>query len=226
MFLRLVRYGSSVFIALGQTASMRGGQALRIHRARIKGMTLTSAEYLAKAIGAAIGGGGAHQYEATSTSQHGKDIEQWAIVVFPGTFYWSSKSLRTGRIQSFDPETLSLHTGEESISLTLDRIPRSFPEAVMLAFPLSLPIWGRDHDEYHPISVEEQGNDVVLMLRHQKDKALFGSYTFDGESGRAKRFVTPMQVLQQEVLLPNASNSSGVSFGFVSGTATTIQEGL
>ncbi|MBT2550864.1 hypothetical protein [Arthrobacter sp. ISL-65] len=188
-------------------------------------MTPTS-EYLAKAIGAAIGGGGAHQYEATSTSQYGKDIEQWGIVVIPGTFYWSSKSLRTGRIQSFDPQTLSLHDGEESISLTLDRIPRSFPEAVMLAFPLSLPIWGRDHDEYHPVSVEQQENDVLLMLRHQTEKALFGSYTFDGESGRAKRLVTPTQVLQQEVKLSSTSNGAGVSFGFVAGSDTSIQDGL
>jgi hypothetical protein len=136
-------------------------------------MTPTSAEYLAKAIGAAIGGGGAHQYEATSTSQYGKDIEQWAIVVIPGTLYWSSKSLRTGRIQFFDPQALSLRDGEESISLTLDRIPRCFPEAVKLAFPLSLPIWGRDHDEYHPFSAEQQDNDVVLMLRHQKGQGPF-----------------------------------------------------
>ncbi|MFC7848644.1 hypothetical protein ACFUTU_09230 [Arthrobacter sp. NPDC057388] len=189
-------------------------------------MTLTSAEYLAKAIGAAMGGGGAHQYEATSTLQYGSEVERWAIVIIPGTLYWSSKSLSTGRIQSFDPQTLSLHDGQESISLSLDRIPRTFPDAVKLGFPLSLPIWGRDRDEYHPISVEHQDNDVVLILRHQKDRALFGSYTFDGESRRAKRLVTPTQVLQQEVKLPDTTNSAGVSFGFVSGTARCTDNDL
>ncbi|UKA52394.1 hypothetical protein LFT45_11490 [Arthrobacter sp. FW305-BF8] len=64
---------------------------------------------------------------------------------------------------------------EQSIPLSLDRIPHSFPEAVKPAFPLSLYIWGRDHDEYIPISAGQQDNDVVLILRHQKDKALFGS---------------------------------------------------
>jgi hypothetical protein len=57
----------------------------------------------------------------------------------------------------------------------------------------------------------------VLILRHQKDKAIFGSYTFDRESGRAKRLVTPTQVLKQEVKLIESSDG-GISFGFVAGT--------
>ena len=186
-------------------------------------MTLSSSEYLATAIGTAIGGGDAHQYEATSTSQYGNVTEQWAIVVIPGTFYWSAESLRSGRIQSFDPNTLTLHNGEESLQLSVDRIPRSFPEPVKLAFPLSLPIWGRLRDEYHPIAVEDQGNDTVLILRHQKDKSIFGSFAFDRETGRAKRLVTPTQLLDQEVKLPNPSGDPGVSFGFVAGSERTTQ---
>lgn len=136
-------------------------------------MTLSSSEYLAMAIGTALSGGGGHHYEATSTVQYGNDIEQWAIDVTPGTLSWTSRSLRTGRIQSFDPRTMSLHDGEESMQLSLDRIPHSFPEPVQLAFPLSLPIWGRHRDEYHPISVEEQDNATVLVLRHRKDKGIY-----------------------------------------------------
>jgi hypothetical protein len=185
-------------------------------------MTLSPSENLAMAIGTAISGGGAHQYEATSTSQYGNVIEQWAIVVIPGTFYWSARSISTGRIQSFDPRMLALHDGEESIELSVDRIPHSFPEPVKLGFPLSLPIWGRHRDEYHPISVEDQDNDVVLMLRHQKDKGIFGSFTFDRESGRAKRLVTPTQLLQQEVKILDSSAGPGVSFGFVAGTEKNV----
>jgi hypothetical protein len=187
-------------------------------------MTLSSSEYLAMAIGAALGGGGPHQYEATSTSQYGNVIEQWAIIVIPGTFYWSARSLGTGRIESFDPNTLSLHDGEESRQLSLDRIPHSFPEPVKLAFPLSLPIWGRPRDEYHPISVEDQDNDTVLMLRHQKDKSMFGSFTFDRETGRAKRLVTPTQLLHQDVKVLDSSRDPGVvNFGFVAGKGKTVQ---
>lgn len=181
-------------------------------------MTLISDEALAMAIGAAIGGGSTHQFEAISTSQHGNDVEQWAIVAVPGTFHWSAKSLRTGRMQSFDPDTLSLRDGEDSRELSLHRIPHSFPEAVKLAFPLSLPIWGRNRDEYHPISAEQQDTDIVLILRHQKDQAIFGSYTFDRESGRAKRLVTPTQVLQQEVKRIGSPDGPGINFGFVAGT--------
>lgn len=185
-------------------------------------MTLSSSELLAMAIGAAMDGGGPHMFEATSRSQHGNVVEQWAIVVVPGTFYWSATSLGTGRIESFDPNTLSLHDGEESILLSLDRIPRSFPESVMLAFPLSLPIWGRQRDQYHPIAVEDQDNDTVLMLRHQKDKGIFGSFTFDRETGRAKRLVTPTQLLHQDVKVID-SGGPGVSFGFVAGMGKTVK---
>ncbi|WP_309105327.1 hypothetical protein [Arthrobacter sp.] len=186
-------------------------------------MTLSSSEYLAMAIGAAIDGGGPHQFEATSRSQYGNVIEQWAIVVIPGTFYWSARSLGTGRIESFDPNTLSLHDGEESRQLSLDRIPSSFPESVKLAFPLSLRIWGRERDQYHPISVEDHDNDTVLILRHQKDKSIFGSFTFDRETGRAKRLVTPTQLLHQDVKVLDSSGGPGVSFGFLAGMGKGVQ---
>jgi hypothetical protein len=169
-----------------------------------------------------MGGGGPYQYEATSTSQYGNVIEQWAILVIPGSFYWSARSLGTGRIESFDPKTLSLDDGEESIQLSLDRIPHSFPESVKLAFPLSLPIWGRRRDEYHPIAVEGQDDDTVLMLRHQADRSIFASFTFDRETGRAKRLVTPTQLLQQAVKLLDSSGGPGVSFGFVAGTGRNV----
>ena len=182
-------------------------------------MTLSSPEDLSIAMGIAMSGGGGYQYEATSTYQQGgTDIEQYAIVVHPRALSWQATSLRTGRIESFDPHTLSLHSGEDVMQLSVDRIPRSFPEAVKLAFPLSLPIWGRHHDEYHPMSLEERDNDVVLILRHQKDKALFGSFTFDRESGRAKRLATPTYVLRQEVKLDDSSSGTGFSFGFVAGS--------
>lgn len=214
---------SPVVRALLFVSSYGGTPSSQRRLCKDEAMTLSSSEYLAMAIGAAIGGGGDHQYEATSTSQHGNVIEQWAIVVVPGTFYWSARSLGTGRIQSFDPNTLSLHDGEESRQLSLDRIPRSFPEPVKLAFPLSLPIWGRHRDEYHPISVEDQDNDTVFLLRHQKDKSVFGSFTFDRETGRAKRLVTPTQLLDQDVKLLDSSGGPGVSFGFVAGMGMTVQ---
>lgn len=181
-------------------------------------MKLSASEYLAIAIGTAMSGGGGYQYEGISTCQSGKDVEQFTVVVHPRALYWSCTSLRTGNVQSFDPHTLTLHNGEDSRQLSVDRIPYSFPEAVQLAFPLSLSIWGRHQDEYHPISAEEQEQDIVLILRHHSDKGLFGSFTFDRESGRAKRLATPTRLLNHEVKLPDASSGPQTSnFGFVSG---------
>jgi hypothetical protein len=180
-------------------------------------MTLNSSEYLAIAMGSAMSGGRGHQYEATSTCQHGNNVEQFTIVVHPTAVRWSSTSLKTGRTQSFDPLTLSLHDGEDTLQLSLERIPHSFAEAVQLAFPMSLPIWGRHHDEYHPISAEQYENETVLILRHQKDRGLFGSFVFDPDTGIAKRLATPTRALHQEVKLPTTSNKDGFSFGFVAG---------
>lgn len=181
-------------------------------------MTSGPQEDLAVAIGMALGGGDGHPYEAESWCQQGNVVERYSIAVHPNSFYWSSTNLRTGRKRSFDPQTMSLQDGEDTRRLSLDRIPRSFDDSVKLAFPSSLSIWGRQNDDYHPVSVEELGDDTVLLLRHTGDRAIFGSYTFDRGSGKATRLVTPTQVLRLATRQLPQADGTDTSFGFVAGS--------
>ncbi|ELT44041.1 hypothetical protein ACJJV6_17175 [Arthrobacter nitrophenolicus] len=83
---------------------------------------------------------------------------------------------------------------------------------------LSLPIWGRQRDEYHPVAVEQHKRETILILRHREDNGIFGSLVVDRDTGVATRLVTPTRALLQEVQQMSTSNDGAVSFGFVTGS--------
>ncbi|UKA50989.1 hypothetical protein LFT48_05525 [Arthrobacter sp. FW305-123] len=178
----------------------------------------TSSENLAIAIGKAMGGGEGTSYDGTSYCQSGNYLVRFAISVHPRAFMWSAKELPDGSTRTFDRTTLTMQTdGADDFSLSIDRIPFSFPEAVKLCFPLSLPIWGRHMDRYHPVASEVQGPDTTLLLRDRTDPTVFGSFTFETESGIAKALITPTSILRLE-RDPRPENGK-YDFGFVAGFA-------
>lgn len=180
-------------------------------------MTPSDGEHLSMSIGLAMAGGDGRPFTARSICQYGGEVQQWDVAVVPASFEWSSTHLISGRTESFDPATLSLIADGNAFRLTPDRIPGTFPDQVKLAFPLSLPIWGRPRDQYHPVSVEDHDEGSVLLLRNSKDPGLFGSLTFDRTSGRAKRLATPSELLLMNVETPASSDDDEHSFGFISG---------
>ena len=151
----------------------------------------TSSEQLAIAIGKAMGGGDGTSYDGISYCQSGNHRRAIRHLGVPRGFIWSAKKLSDGSTRSFDPQRLIMQTDgvDDPYSLSIDRIPFSFPEAVKLAFPLSLPIWGRHMDRYHPVASEVHGSDTTLLLRDRTDPTIFGSFTFETESGIAKTLV-------------------------------------
>ncbi|WP_026542937.1 hypothetical protein [Paenarthrobacter nicotinovorans] len=177
----------------------------------------TSSEQLAIAIGKALGGGQASAYTGTSYCQSGNHQMSYAISVHPRVFMWTAKELPDGRTRTFDTRRLIIQTDgvDDPYGLSIDRIPFSFPEAVHLSFPLSLPIWGRQLDDYHPVTCEVNGSDTTLLLRHRVDRTIFGSFTFDSESGIAKTLFTPTTALKLERDLPPENGEH--DFGFVAG---------
>lgn len=111
----------------------------------------TSSENLAIAIGKAMGGGDGTSYDGISYCQSGNHVERYAISVVPRGFIWSAQKLPDGSTRTFDRARLTMQTdGADDFSLSIDRIPFSFPEAVKLCFPLSLPIWGPAHGPLPP----------------------------------------------------------------------------
>ncbi|WP_405474881.1 hypothetical protein [Paenarthrobacter ilicis] len=178
----------------------------------------TSSEQLAIAIGKAMGGGQSSAYEGTVFCQGLNHMMSYAISVYPRAFMWSATSRPNGPTRTFDTQRLIIQTDgvDEPYALSIDRIPASFPESVQLSFPLSLPIWGRRLDDYHPIACEVNGSDTTLLLRHRVDPTIFGSFTFDTESGIAKTFFTPTTALKLEREFPPENDKH--NFGFVAGS--------
>src|SRR5690606_12074793 len=68
------------------------------------------------------------------------------------------------------------------------------PNALMLAFPLRLPIWGRAN-QYRIIDADRDGGDVILLLRHH-DPHVTATLTVDLSRGVAVRFDSPTQSCQ------------------------------
>ncbi|MFJ4171648.1 hypothetical protein ACIPY3_19255 [Paenarthrobacter sp. NPDC089714] len=176
----------------------------------------TSSELLAIAIGKVIGGGRGVPYEAVSLCQINGRVEQYSIAVSPAAFTWSATRMPDGGTDSFDPNTLTIRAadGHDRV-LTLDRVPRLFPESVQLAFPLSLPIWGRHMDQYHPVAAEDRGTYTTLLLRHREDPTIFGSFTFETRSGVGTSLVLPTYALKLE--REPEPEPGEHDFGFVSG---------
>lgn len=157
-------------------------------------MRQTEPEALAAAIGVALGAGDGTSYKATTSWFSGGKGRQYRIFADPRGLLWSSEDLSSGVTHSFDPETMKRRTGTEELATFVQQIPFSFHESVKLAFPLSLAIWGRRSDTYVPIAVEETDERSTLLLRHQQDRALFGSASFDPKSGRMMRLALPDEV--------------------------------
>ena len=178
----------------------------------------TSSEQLAIAIGKALGGGQASAYNGTAFCQGRNHQMSYAISVHPRAFMWTAKELPDGRTRTFDPRRLIIQTDgvDNPYGLSIERIPFAFPEAVQLSFPLSLPIWGRHLDDYHPVASEVHGSDTTLLLRHRLDPTIFGSFTFETESGIAKTLLTSSTALKLE---REARPENGKhDFGFVAGS--------
>ncbi|NHW47136.1 hypothetical protein HAV21_09565 [Paenarthrobacter sp. MSM-2-10-13] len=177
----------------------------------------TSSNQLVIAIGKALGGGQASAYNGTVFCQGHNHQKSYSVSVHPRAFMWSAKELPDGRSRTVDPRELIIQTDgvDDPYTLSIERIPFSFPEAVQLSFPLSLPVWGRDLDDYHPVASEVHGTDTTLLLGNSMDPTIFGSFTFDTASGIVRTLFTPTTALKLERELPPENGKR--DFGFVAG---------
>lgn len=114
----------------------------------------------------------------------------------------------TGREQSYDDATRTLATEGQ----TKQRQPNDLltdPVPVRLAFPLSLPIWGRRHDTYWMADARQQGRTLAVHLVGKEDATLSGALTIDLELGLAVRIDAPTLQLEYRGIVPARSR-----FGF------------
>jgi hypothetical protein len=103
--------------------------------------------------------------------------------------------LKTGRESSYiDATGERIDSGVRSPRQSSDLIWQPFP--VRLAFPLSLPIWGRRHDGYRMVSANERSGQLIVQLGDRDDSVESGSLTIDLARGLAVRLDVPALSLE------------------------------
>ena len=108
---------------------------------------------------------------------------------------WTTTSEATGVTISYAAVTqIMSRAGEEVVRPSYPLLPTD--ESVSLAFPLSLPIWGRTRDDFKPVSAERVGDEAVVTLRHRTDPQIVGSLVVNLARGHAIRLMSPMSSVQ------------------------------
>lgn len=125
---------------------------------------------------------------------------------------WECVDLSNGHEVGYDATTEVLKTGD-----TEDRRPTfpTFPThpAVSLLFPLELPVWGRSHDEWIPVSAKSDENETaVVLFNHRHDRAIYGSLEVDLQRRHATRWISPTSSVVYEQL-DRTENDPGNSQG-------------
>lgn len=135
---------------------------------------------------------------ATAASYH---VEAW-----PLEGRWTTENATTGVTTSYSAVTQRMiQAGAEVTRPPYPLLPTH--ESVSLAFPLSLPIWGRTRDGFTPVSAERFEDEAVVLLRHRTDPQILGSLVVNLARGHAIRLLTPMSSLQLIDLLTRESAS-------------------
>ena len=96
------------------------------------------------------------------------DSEEFAVLAQPVELSYEVGNTKTGFVESFDPQTGMIRSGNEERYREVNQIITE-PMAVRLAFPLSLGIWGRPGDSYRINGGSRKGTrTITLNLVHQK----------------------------------------------------------
>lgn len=115
----------------------------------------------------------------TADSTASYHVEAW-----PLEGRWTTEHATTGVTTSYTAVTqLMRRDGAEVARPSYPLLPTH--ESVSLAFPLSLPIWGRTRDDFMPVSAERLDDEAVVLLRHRTDPQIFGSLVVNLARGHA-----------------------------------------
>lgn len=110
--------------------------------------------------------------------QHGSEVSVHNVRVVPVLQSYEVLNRGTGNLDAYDSSTRIRISNGAEVPSTANQFHNE-PWAVKLAFPSSLPIWGRRSDQYRLIGAERQAGELVGLLRHTDDGHLFGSITVD-----------------------------------------------
>jgi hypothetical protein len=116
-------------------------------------------------------------FEADYLDQTGEHVTHYRVKIRPRSGDWEITNQATSEMKRYRSLTDGPVTQGRGISSQI--FLNKSHSATDLAFPLTLPIWGRKDDTFQPVSAQRTGDEAVILLRHQFDPRVFGSLTVD-----------------------------------------------
>ncbi|MGW9549654.1 hypothetical protein ACWG8W_01205 [Citricoccus zhacaiensis] len=115
---------------------------------------------------------------------------EFELVAHPMVESFTVTEKKTGVVESFDAATGTRWLDGQKVDAFAYQV-RNEPYPVRLAWPMSLPIWGRGTGEYRMVGAERADGEVIVELRHLEDPHLFGSVTVDLQRRMCVRLDVP-----------------------------------
>lgn len=116
---------------------------------------------------------------------------KYVLEVSPRDYAYSLQNVETGEISSFDGRTRELVSDGDPVPYDLSMLIFE-PMPTRLAFPMSLGIWGRDHDNFRIVGGESTGQLIVLELASRDSPEISGKLILDKTRSKAIGFVSPI----------------------------------
>ncbi len=104
---------------------------------------------------------------------------------------WSITDLDTGTAET-NQNGLYTHFNRAGETVHEAKSPTTglVPPAIRLCYPLDLPIWGRQGDNFTITRAESTPTGYVIHLAHTHDSTQHGTLTLDAETGLLTRWIT------------------------------------
>jgi len=116
-------------------------------------------------------------FQAVYEEQEDGGVYRCRVNVHPADGRW--EVLKDGDEQVIRHDPSKEGPASSGISIPSQIFPNKSHRATDLAFPLTLPIWGREMDSFRAIGIEKSDDEAILLLRHQRSPETFGSLKVD-----------------------------------------------
>jgi hypothetical protein len=140
-------------------------------------------------------------FRCRAVMSEGSETDEYELHAEPSHSSYRLTDLQGGRVSSYDDTTRERVTSDVVTPVHPYEL-RSEPLPVRLAFPLSLPVWGRTGDSYWMVRAIENGGRLIVELALRELAAVTGELTIDVRRRAVVRFETIDSTLAYEDIEP------------------------
>lgn len=134
-------------------------------------------------------------FQCEAVVQLGGDESLWDVHAEPNHSSYVVRDRGTGKESSYvDATRVRIESGVLAPYQSAEVVRHPF--AVRLAFPLDLPIWGRQHDRYRMLDARTTANKLAVRLAEKDSASAVGELIIDVDRRVATRLCVPTLYLE------------------------------